>query len=179
MRVQKAENVSKALDKIKGMGVHLTNIGPEGAFPLLHVSVILADATTRNRHHGRQPQAHSRDGLAPRPAVPHRQHQVRRFVLESESAELTLLPGTFSEEGTNAKEGLLLWCQRRTQPYDDVDVKNFTRSWQDGLALYVDRPRPCVASSERVCRLQLRPHPPPPTRLNRLRRAVEGPVERL
>ena len=31
MRVQKAENVNKALQFIKGSGVVLTNIGPEGA----------------------------------------------------------------------------------------------------------------------------------------------------
>lgn len=30
MRVQKAENVNKALQFIKGSGVVLTNIGPEG-----------------------------------------------------------------------------------------------------------------------------------------------------
>ena len=31
LRVQKVENAAKALDRIKEMGVHLTNIGPEGA----------------------------------------------------------------------------------------------------------------------------------------------------
>jgi hypothetical protein len=32
IRVQKAENVNKALEFITGRGVKLTNIGPEGAF---------------------------------------------------------------------------------------------------------------------------------------------------
>lgn len=32
MRVQKAENVNKALDFIASRGVKLTNIGPEGRF---------------------------------------------------------------------------------------------------------------------------------------------------
>ena len=42
-----------------------------------------------------------------------------------------------SEEGSHAKEGLLLWCQRKTTAYEEVDISNFTKSWQDGLALSV------------------------------------------
>jgi len=39
-----------------------------------------------------------------------------------------------NEEGMTAKEGLLLWCQRKTACYDEVEVRNFTDCWNDGLA---------------------------------------------
>ncbi|KNC56298.1 alpha-actinin A [Thecamonas trahens ATCC 50062] len=39
-----------------------------------------------------------------------------------------------SEEELNAKDALLLWCQKKTKKYDNVDITNFHRSWKNGLA---------------------------------------------
>jgi len=96
LRLQRIENVNKALEFIKSRGVQLTNIGSEDIVdsnPKLILGLIWT------------------------------------IILRFTIAEI-------SEEGLNAKEGLLLWCQRQTSSYKpDVNVKDFTFSWKDGLAL--------------------------------------------
>ncbi|KAJ7069619.1 actin cross-linking [Mycena amicta] len=95
MRVQKAENVSKALDFITSRGVKLMNIGPEDIVDG-NIKLILGMIWTL----------------------------ILRFTIAD-----------ISEEGLSAKDGLLLWCQRKTEPYKEVEVQDFSLSWSDGLAL--------------------------------------------
>ena len=95
LRVQRFENVNKALDFIRSRGIQMTNIGAEDVVDG-NRKIILGLIWTL----------------------------ILRFTISD-----------INEEGMTAKEGLLLWCQRKTACYDDVDVKDFSASWNDGLAL--------------------------------------------
>ncbi|PSK55700.1 hypothetical protein B9Z65_4578 [Elsinoe australis] len=94
LRVQRFENVNKALDFIKGRRIQLTNIGAEDIVDG-NRKIILGLIWTL----------------------------ILRFTISD-----------INEEGLSAKEGLLLWCQRKTACYDEVDVRDFSSSWNDGLA---------------------------------------------
>lgn len=122
-RVQKCENVNKALEFIKSHNVSLTNIGAEDLVDKNEKLVL---------------------GM------------IWTIILRWTIAEI-------SEEGLTAKEGLLLWCQRKTAGYKNVNIKDFSFSWQDGLGFcaLIHRYRPDLLEfdqlkkSSRASNLQL------------------------
>ena len=75
MRVQKAENVNKALEFITSRGVKLTNIGPEGWFAVTIFRCL--KPTQCLRYNRRKPEAHSRHDLDTYLTFYNRGHQVR------------------------------------------------------------------------------------------------------
>lgn len=104
LRLQKIENLNKALAFIKERGVSLVSIGSEDICDG-NVKLTLGMIWTI----------------------------ILRFAISD-----------LSEEGLSAKQGLLLWCQKKTKGYRDVEVKDFQDSFKDGLAFcaLIHRHRP-------------------------------------
>ncbi|KAI5192066.1 hypothetical protein NECID01_1775 [Nematocida sp. AWRm77] len=45
------------------------------------------------------------------------------------------LQDAISGKGFHVQEEILSWCQERTKGYDKVNIKDFTKSWRDGLGM--------------------------------------------
>lgn len=147
MRIQKAENVNRALEFINSRGVKLTNIGPEGSPHWKTLRTLLTS-------HPDIIDGNLKLILGMIWTL------VLRFTIADIRSVVSLLSKRTiaqeiprqSEEGLSAKEGLLLWCQRKTAPYNEVDVQDFSTSWANGLALYVFLPHlPPLGSSPTDC----------------------------
>ena len=44
------------------------------------------------------------------------------------------LANLVKQYGVSKRNALMKWCQEKTAKYDDIDIKNFSSSWNDGFA---------------------------------------------
>ncbi|KAB1277765.1 Alpha-actinin-1 [Camelus dromedarius] len=128
MRVHKISNVNKALDFIASKGVKLVSIGAEE----IKRSENSISKTLRGWKFLGKKERKIVDGNV-KMTLGMIWTIILRFAIQD-----------ISVEETSAKEGLLLWCQRKTAPYKNVNIQNFHISWKDGLGFcaLIHRHRP-------------------------------------
>lgn len=77
---------------------------------------------------------------------------VWKWVSVFQIQDITIQEEPDSKETKSAKDALLLWCQMKTAGYHNVNVRNFTTSWRDGLAFnaLIHKHRPDLINFEKL-----------------------------
>lgn len=134
MRIHCLENVDKALLFLQEQHVHLENIGAHDIVDG-NASLTLGLIWTIILRFQIQDIIDDQD-LQPSISIPVHGRPPQQAGSGSTASTNGSTNGFIppARETRSAKDALLLWCQIKTADYSNVNVRNFTTSWRDGLA---------------------------------------------